>query len=142
MLFEKQSTRIGRVKIMHPVVFLPLFIAIIIIISNLGPKGSIVILENPDGSGFTMDFREWSTKSRCKLFLNKGDVLQVETIRDDGEIALMINGKNGSEPYMGNDLKSGIFTVAVSETDTYYIQITGKNATGKVVIKNLKSIDE
>ena len=50
----------------------------------------------------------------------------------------MVSGKNGSEPYTGNDLESGVFTVTVSETDKYDIRITGKDATGKVTVKNVE----
>ncbi|HPO78104.1 MAG TPA: hypothetical protein PLI23_13155 [Thermoclostridium caenicola] len=136
MLFRKQSGRIRRIQNMHPIIFLPLLIAIIIAISACSaPKGSIVILENPNGTGFTMDFKKWSSKSKCELSLNKGDVLQIEVFREDGEIALMVSGNSGSEPYTGNNLKSGLFTVTVSETDKYDIQITGKDATGKVMVK-------
>lgn len=121
---------------MHPIVFLPLFIAIIIVISNCSAsKGSIVVLENPNGTGFTANFKEWSSKNKCELSLKEGDVLQVEVEHEDGEIDLMITGKNGSEPYVGNNLKSILFTVTVSETDKYDIWITGKNATGKVTVK-------
>ena len=56
-----------------------------------------------------------------------------------GKIAFGVSGKNGSEPYTGNDLQSGIFTVTVSETDNYVFNITGKNATGKITVKNLES---
>lgn len=123
---------------MHPIVFLPLFITIIIVISSCSEaKGSIVILENPSGAGFTMDFNKWSSKNKCELSLNKGDELQVEVNCKDGEITLTISGKNGSEPYTGNNLKSALFTVTVSETDEYVVRITGKNATGKVKVKNL-----
>ena len=126
---------------MYPIIFLPLVIAIIIAISACSaPKGSIVILENPNGTGFTMDFKEWSSKSKCELSLNKGDVLQIEVFREDGEIALTVSGKNGSEPYTGNNLKSGLFTVTVSQTDKYEIRITGKNATGKVIVKNVENV--
>mgnify|MGYP007102228455 FL=1 len=65
----------------------------------------------------------------------KGDVLQVEVVREDGEIDLVITGKNGAEPYTGNDLESIEFTVTVSETDKYEVRITGKNATGKIMVK-------
>ena len=126
---------------MRPLIFLPLVIAIIVTISACSaPKNSIVILENPNGTGFIMDFKEWSSKNKCELSLNKGDVLQIEVVREDGKIALMISGKNGSEPYTGNNLESGVFTVTVSETDKYAIRITGKNATGKVMVKNVGSI--
>jgi len=142
MLFGKQNAKIRRIYNMHPVIFLPLIVAIIIAISSCSaPKGSIVILENPNGTGFTMDFKEWSSKNKCELYLNKGDVLQFEVVRVDGQIALMVSGKNGSEPYTGNDLRSGIFTVTVSESDRYDIRISGKDATGKVMVKNVESID-
>ena len=126
---------------MRPLIFLPLVIAIIVSISTCSaPKNSILILENPNGTGFIMDFKEWSSKNKCELSLNKGDVLQIEVVREDGKIALMVSGKNGSEPYSGNNLESGVFTVTVSETDKYAIRITGKNATGKVMVKNVGSI--
>ncbi|HHY78030.1 MAG TPA: hypothetical protein GX498_05935 [Clostridiales bacterium] len=138
MLFRKQNGRIKRIQNKHPIVFLPLMIAIIIAISACSvPKGSIMILENPNGTGCTMDFKKWSSKNKCELSLNKDDVLQFEVLREDGEIDLMVSGKNGSEPYTGNNLKSGLFTVTVSETDKYDIRITCKNATGKVIVKNV-----
>lgn len=138
MLFRKQNAGMRCVQNMNPVIILPLVIAIIIALTACtATKGSIVILENPNGTGFTMDFKEWSTKNKCELSLNRGDVLQIEVVRESGEITLTISGKNGSEPYTGNDLESGIFTVAVSETDEYVIRITSKDATGKITVKNL-----
>jgi len=141
MFFGKQNARIKRIQNIHPIIFLSLVFGIIITLSACSAsKGSIVILENPNGTGFTMDFKEWSSKNKCELSLNKGDVLQIEVVREDGEIDLMISGKNGSEPYAGNNLKSIVFTVTVPETDKYDIRIIGKNATGKVTVKNVKNI--
>jgi hypothetical protein len=112
------------------------FIAIIIVISNCSAqKGSIVILENPKETGFTMNLKEWSSKNKCELFLNKGDVLQIEVVKESGEIGLVIKGKNGSEPYTGNKLESMKFTVTVPETDRYITHINGKNATGKITVQ-------
>ncbi|HHU49939.1 MAG: hypothetical protein ACOYEH_01150 [Caldicoprobacterales bacterium] len=128
---------------MQLTIFLPLMIAIILAISACTVyKGSIVILENPSGKGFTMDFKEWSSINKRELSLNNGDVLQFEVAREAGEIALVVSGKNSTEPYTGNDVRSGIFTVTVPESDIYVIRITGKNATGKVTVKNLQSSDE
>ena len=94
MFFGKQNTGIRGIKKMHPIVFLPLFITIIIVISSCSEaKGSIVILENPSGAGFTMDFNKWSSKNKCELSLNKGDELQGEVNCKDGEITLTISGK-------------------------------------------------
>ena len=124
---------------MHPIVFLPLLMSIIIAISACSEtKGSIVVLENPNGTGFTMDLKKWSLENKCELSLNKGDVLQIEVAREGGKIALAVSGKKGSEPYTGNNLESGLFTVTVSETDKYDILITGKNATGKGTVKKVQ----
>jgi len=132
MLPGKQNSIIRRI-------ILPLVFAMIIAITACStPKGSIVILENTNGTGFTMDFKEWSSSDKCELSLNKDDVLQVEVIREGGEIALEIRGKMGSEAYTGNHLESGVFTVKVSETDQYVIRITGKNASGKVIVKKVE----
>lgn len=121
---------------MNPIIFLPLVIAIIISISAYSaPEGSIVILENANGTGFTMDFKEWSSQSKCELSLNKGDVLQFEVAHEGGKVALKVSSKNGSEPYTGNNLQSGVFTVKVSEADKYNIQVTGKNPTEKIMVK-------
>lgn len=124
----------------NPFIFLPLVIAIVVAISACSAtKGGIVILENLDGSGFTMDFKEWSSENKCELPLYGGDVLQIEIAREGGEIALAVLGKNGSEPYTGNSLESCAFTVTVSETDEYLIRIKGKDATGKVTVTKLRS---
>lgn len=103
------------------------------------PKGGIVILENPKGTGFTADFNDWSNKNKCECSLSKGDVLQIEVERDKGRIDLTISGEKGSEPYTGNDLETGVFTVTVSETDVYVVRMTGKNATGKITVKYVDS---
>jgi hypothetical protein len=120
-------------------IFLPIMIAIIIVISACtASKGSILIIETPNGAGFTMDFNEWRSNNKCELSLNRGDVLQIEVVREDGEIALVIIGKNGAEPYTGNGLGSGVFTVTVPVTDKYEIRVTGKDATGKITVKNVE----
>jgi hypothetical protein len=135
MLLGKIGAEIQNV---HPIVFLPLFIAILITITNCtAAKGSIVISENPDGTAFTMDFKEWSSQNKCELSLNAGDVVQIEVVREGGEIAFAVSGKSGSQPYEGNRLESVRFTVTVSETDDYVFRVTGKKATGKITAKKV-----
>lgn len=84
-----------------------------------------------------MEFNQYNEKNKCELSLAGGDVLQVDVTREGGEIALTVSGKSGSEPYTGNDLESGMFTITVSETDEYLFRIDGRDASGKVVVKNL-----
>lgn len=137
MFFEKQNGI--KVKKLRSNIILVLVIATVLSVSACtAAKGSIVILENPNGSGFSMDFKNWTAQNKCQLSLNRGDVLQFEIVREEGEIALAVRGDKGSEPYTGNRVESGVFTVTVSETDEYLIGITGKNATGKVMVKALE----
>lgn len=125
---------------MRPSIILLLAMAIVLSTSACSAtKGSILIIENPNGTGFIMEFKEWSEKNKCELALNSGDVVQFEVARENGEIALSVSGKKGSEPYTGTNVKSGIFTVTVSETDEYLIRIAGKDATGKVMVKIVES---
>lgn len=113
-------------------------VALLALCSACAPtKGSIVILESPDGRACTMTFREWSASNKCELSLRGGEVLQVEVTRESGEIGLTVSGKKGDEPYIGNRLESGIFTITVHEADEYVIRITGDRATGSLNIKNL-----
>lgn len=143
MLYGNHDKRVRMNQKMQLYIFLPLVIAIILAFSACAAsKGSIVILESPNNKGFTMDFKEWSSKNKCEISLNKGDVLQFNVVREAGEIYLTVSCKNGSEPYTGNDVKSGIFTVTVHETDQYVVHITGKDATGKVTVKNIESSAE
>ena len=129
---------IRRKKKIHPIVFLSLFIATLIVISNCSvPKDRVLILEDQHGTGFSMDFKKWSSTNKCELFLNKGDEMLVEINLEEGEIGLVIRGEKGTEPYMGNNLKLKKFTVKVSETDRYLTHITGKNVTGKVRVKRV-----
>lgn len=138
MLFRNQDAIIRRNCNIKSIIFLPLMIAIVVVISACSAsKGSILILEDGQGTGFTMELKRFNTESKCELSIAAGDVLQVEVDHENGEIALIVCGKRGSEPYTGNNLQSGIFTFAVSEVDDYVFRVTGKDATGKITVKNL-----
>jgi len=142
MLFEERGVNVRRPKKIRLIALLLMMAVIVEISACAVSKGSIVILENGEGTGFTMKFSDWSAKNKCELSLDKDDVLQFEIELDEGKIDLSVNGKKGSEPYTGNIHKSGLFTVKVSEKDTYEIRIKGRNATGKVKVINLGSSAE
>lgn len=98
-------------------------------------QGHIVIFENGHGTGFTMDFKEWNGKNKCELSAKMGNVFQIEVALKSGEVSLAFSGKNGSKPYTGNNLESGIFTITVSESDDYVISVGGEAATGRISVK-------
>ncbi len=144
MLFTEHRAEMMCVRNMSRVAFLPLIIAIVIALTacSAAKGGNIVIFERLDGRGFIMELKEFSEKSKCELSLKKNDELQIEVSRKGGKIGLTITGKNGSEPYGGNNLRTGIFTVTVSEEDDYVISITADNATGSLRVKNLGDADD
>lgn len=111
--------------------------AVLVLAACAAPDGGILILENPDGAGFSMEFSKYDGENKCELSLQKNDEVQVEITCDKGSFTFTITGKNGSEPYAGNISESGTFTVTVSEADTYVFWIAGKSATGKIAVRKL-----
>lgn len=112
-----------------------LVLVVLLLLASCKPTGSIVVVESLDGKEVAINFLEWNKQQEYKLYLQKGDVLQFIINREMGKIGLNVMGRNGSEPYTGNDVESGVFTVTVSETDDYVIFITGEDATGQIRIK-------
>lgn len=101
--------------------------------------GTYVVYEEFGGNGATIKFTELNAQRKFEMTLKKGDEIQFEVLRKEGEISIRLIGKNGSEPYSGRDIESGIFTVTVHETDTYFVLVKGREASGKIKIKNLGS---
>ncbi len=139
MFFKKQKSGLSRKQDRYSLLFLPFMITIMIVLSSCSvAKGSILILENMQGTGCEMEFKEWSSKNKSEIYLRKGDALQVVITCESGEIDLTIKGENGSKAYTGNGLESGEFTVTISESDTYVVHIEGKKATGNLSVKKIK----
>ena len=103
--------------------------------------GRIVILDNPDGTGFPWTSPN-SVGAASASSLTAGDVVQVEVARTGGQIGLTVTGLKGSEPYIGSDLPARTFTFSVAETDEYVFRITGKNATGQIIAKNISRAED
>lgn len=137
----------NKMKIMIFSGFLALLF-ILVLPACAAKNGSIVILEDGHGTGFTIYLTEFSSENKCEMSLSRGDEVLVKLEdKEDGvnlaiKIDLSINGKKGSEPYTGKDLKSGMFTFTVYETDEYVFRISGKGANGKLTVKNLGSGSE
>lgn len=133
--------RLNEKRVFKKIKILVLSVLSLLLIFSLaacGGKGSIVILEDGHGTGFTMTFKDYDSSDKCELSLEKGDVVKITIERQDGRISYFsMDGKKGSQPYIGNNLESREFTVTVQETDRYVFRIAGKDATGKITVKNL-----
>ena len=110
---------------------------ILALFAACAPAGGIVVTESVSGTGCNMEFKKFSETQKCELALEAGDALEVEISRESGEISLSITGKNGSRVYTGNGLKSRSFTVTVSETDQYIVEVSGKRATGEIRVEKI-----
>lgn len=121
-------------QIMMLVVIVPLML---MMLGGCSGDGRILITEDGKGTGFTANIEDFSSNETVKMSLEKGHEVQVIVECQDGEIGLTVTSKSGIEPYTGNKLQTGSFTVTISITDKYTFLIKGKNATGKVTIKNL-----
>lgn len=123
---------------MRPLLLPALLIITVLALSACTAKGSMTLFKAPDETAFTMTFEAWSATQAYEWSQDKGDTLQIEIAREKGAIGLTISGKNGSKPYAGRDLQTGLFTVSVYETDTYVLTFTAEQATGKAQIKRLE----
>jgi len=126
-----------RSKVRKPLFALSLVFALCFTLYACVPEGGIVILE--DGkTGFSMEFKDYNSKNKCELLLDKGDEVQVEITCDGGKIDFTMSGKKGSEPYSGNDVETTKFTITVAESDDYVFELSCKYASGKIVVKKLE----
>ena len=138
MLFRNQVKGVNTMEKINILVFLPMVIAVVLACTACtATKGSIVINEKPFGAKFFISLNDWSAQNKCEMSLGEGDEIQVKISREFGKISLTIRGKNGSEPYTGNDLNTGTFTIKVPEESEYVFLIKGENASGSIEIKNL-----
>src|SRR5690554_6159561 len=105
-----------RLKKVHYCIIIGLIILLVIIISLYNTKkGTILIIEDSSGLGFSVQMSKYNSEKKYQLYLSKSDMIQVDVKHTEGIMALTVNGESGSEPYTGNDLKTGVFTFRVSE---------------------------
>ena len=99
--------------------------------------GGILMNEQPFGAQFDISFQDWSAQDKCEMKLENGEAILVEIVRESGDLAMIIRGDNGSEPYTGRYLETGTFLLNVSESDNYVIYLEGEHACGEIVLKRV-----
>lgn len=116
-----------------------LIVALITIIMVTGcvSKGSMIIMEKDQGKEFTVTLINFNSKDTFKMFIDRDCEVQITVSDRKGELGLTIRGSKGSEPYTGNNLKKGTFTVKIGRTDEYAFEIRGKEVSGEIIVKNI-----
>lgn len=95
------------------------------------------VRETLDNTGYTVTFDGWSGQATRTLALERNATLQVEIVREEGDIRLDISDTAGREAYSGNGLETGIFTVTVDGSGACSITISGQKAGGSIRIRPL-----
>lgn len=89
-------------------------------------NGSRTCIENQ----LIMSYSVLNTTVSQSLELEKGDVLQADIVSDSGKVSVVVQ-KDGSEPlYEGDGLPTGAFEIAIDESGTYEVAVTGERARG------------
>lgn len=114
-----------------------LVLGLLIIASGCSARGSADLHKNTQADSVSGTLAKWNGGQNLELQWQAGDVIRVNILCPSGEVALTIRGSKGSEPYTGKGLSKTEFTVTVAQTDTYEIQLQGKNATGSISVERL-----
>ena len=92
----------------------------------------VVTMRNNDK--WTMTYALFNSFREERFYAESGDVFVIKTENSEGEICLTVKMKNSDPVYQGN-IKSGEFTVTVSENGRYTVRVEGEKAKGKFEIE-------
>lgn len=67
--------------------------------------------------------------------LNAGDAIAVTVEVESGRLDILIARKDGEVVYRGNEVQSGEFVLAITETGQYIISVTGEQGRGKLTFE-------
>lgn len=88
---------------------------------------------------YLLSFSVLNGTEKETLNLKKGEELSVSAELKSGEVSVFVGRKSGENAlYRGNGLKDEEFTLVCTESGTYSIEVTGKNAKGKLVFEKVK----
>ena len=73
---------------------------------------------------WTMTYALFNSSKEENFYAESGDVFVIKTENSEGKIYLTVKMKNSDPIYQGN-IKSGEFTVAVSESGRYTVRVEG-----------------
>jgi hypothetical protein len=65
--------------------------------------------------------------------LSEGTVINVSIKNSQGNVDVLVAGKNGQTAYKGDNADNSEFLLTITQTDTYTFSITGKNAGNGII---------
>ncbi|MDO4380062.1 MAG: hypothetical protein Q4D20_04225 [Clostridia bacterium] len=87
---------------------------------------------------YLLSFAVLNGTEKETLNLKKGEELFVKAEIPEGEVSLFVAPKGGKTLYRGTLVQNESFSLVCTESGTYSIEVTGKNAKGKLVFEKVK----
>jgi len=81
---------------------------------------------------FILDFDILNISLTHIIELQKNDILDIEIIKDKGELYLSVTDFEGNSIYKGDDASSGKFSLEITQSESYTFKVTGREASGFV----------
>lgn len=106
--------------------------ALTVLLSACEMNVGVVTMRNNDK--WTMTYALFNSFREERFYAESGDVFVIKTENSEGKIYLTVKMKNSDPIYQGN-IKSGEFTVSVSESGRYTVRVEGEKAKGKFEIE-------
>lgn len=88
---------------------------------------------------YLLEFSVLNTTEKETLSLQSGDNLSVKIELEEGEVAVSVVPVNGGEAlYRGSGLQKEEFSLTAKESGKYSIEVTGKEAKGRLVFEKIE----
>lgn len=105
--------------------------------SCLLTNNSVLVKEKYINKGFDISFYKWNDYQKCEIYLNSGDILNIDIDCSSGSIDFKIVDSNENIYYVGNNQSSAQFYCTADNTGRCYIKIIGNRASGKIIIEKI-----
>ena len=90
-------------------------------------------VKNPDA--YLLDIRLMNGNDVHSMNLNEGDVLQIRFETDKGELQMEIKAPDGTAVYNGNGKVATDFTMNITQSGVYTIEVEARKAKGIIHIQ-------
>lgn len=80
-----------------------------------------------------MKYSIFNTSDSQILDLEKGDIIDVKIVNDEGELSIKLQKEGSKEPiYVGNNVPTSEFQVSIEESGKYLLKVDGKQTKGSL----------
>lgn len=96
---------------------------------------AIMKVENSTLHSWSLDYKFLDGIQTKKMTINEDDVFKVDIISEEGELDFKITSDDGTEVYVGTDIPTSSFYVAVDKGGTYEFTVEAHDHKGSLSVK-------